>query len=107
MAAISASSRYCENMTITRYFNYAKQKQNDCSLHLTSLFHHTHGFMLLAYTGKCPQGDPAKRTTDKTSSAVTTQFVLKLWLLRRDIFKIETAICVDFFLQYDFRLCDS
>ena len=45
--------------------------------------------MLLAYPGKSPQADPAKRTTDKTSSAVTTQFVLKLWLLRRDIIKIE------------------
>ena len=55
--------------------------------------------MLLAYTGKCPQADPAKRTTDKTSSAVTTQFVLKLWLLRRDIIKIETGICVAFLLQ--------
>ena len=85
-----------DNHTI---FDYAKQKQNDCSLDLTSLFHHSRGFMLLAYTGKCPQADPAKRTTDKTSSAVTTQFVLKLWLLRRDIFKIETAICVDFLLQ--------
>ena len=55
--------------------------------------------MLLAYTGKCPQADPAKRTTDKTSSAVTTQFVLKLWLLRRDIIKIQTGICVAFLLQ--------
>ena len=49
-------------------FDYAKQKQNDCSLDLTSLFHHTRGFMLLIYTGKCTQVDPAKRTTDKTSS---------------------------------------
>ena len=83
----------------TILYDYAKQKQNDCSLDLTSLFHHTLGFMLLAYTGKCPQADPAKWTTDKTSSAVTTQFVLKLWLLRRGIFKIETAICVAFLLQ--------
>ena len=86
-----------DNHTIL--YDYAKQKQNYCSLDLTSLFHHTLGFMLLAYTGKCPQADPAKRTTDKTSSAVTTQFVLKLWLLRRDIIKIETGICVAFLLQ--------
>ena len=62
-------------------FDYAKQKQNDCSLDLTSLINHTRGFMLPKYTGKCRQADPdktqAKRTTDKTSSAVTTQFVLK------------------------------
>ena len=32
-------------------------------------------------------------------SAVTTQFVLKLWLLGREIFKIETAICVACWLQ--------
>ena len=68
-----------DNHTIL--YDYAQQKQNYCSLDLTSLFHHMLGFMLLAYTGKCPQADPAKRTTDKTSSAVTTQFVLKLWLL--------------------------
>ena len=70
------------SMTIDNHtilYDYAKQKQNYCSLDLTSLFHHTLGFMLLAYTGKCPQADPAKRTTDKTSPAVTTQFVLKLW----------------------------
>ena len=55
--------------------------------------------MLPTYIGKCRQADPAKRTTDKTSSAVTTQFVLKLWLSRHDIFKIETDICVAFLLQ--------
>ena len=55
-------------------FHYVKQKQNDCSLDLTLLFHHTRGFVLLAYTGKCPHADPAKRTTDKTSSAVKTWF---------------------------------
>ena len=36
-----------DNHTIL--YDYAKQKQNDCSLDLTSLFHHTIGFMLLAY----------------------------------------------------------
>ena len=85
-----------DNHTI---FDYAKQKQNDCSLELTSLFHHTHGYMLPTDTGKCPQADPAKRTTAKTSIAVSTQFVLKLWLLRRDIFNIETDMCVAFLLQ--------
>ena len=95
-----------DNHTIL--YDYAKQKQNYCSLDLTSLFHHTLGFMLLAYTGKCPQADPAKLTTDKTSSAVTTQFVPKLWILRRDIIKIETGIYVWLsYYKYDFRLCDS
>ena len=36
-----------DNHTIL--YDFAKQKQNDCSLDLTSLFHHTIGFMLLAY----------------------------------------------------------
>ena len=88
------------SMTITRYNTIMQNRnKNYCSLDLTSLFHHTLGFMLLAYTGKCPQADPAKRTTDKTSSAFTTQFLLKLLLLRRDIIKIETGICVAFLLQ--------
>ena len=88
------------SMTITRYYTIMQsRKKSYCSLDLTSLFHHTLGFMLRAHTGKCPQDDPTKRTTDKTSSAVTTQFVLKLWLLRRDIIKIETGICVTFLLQ--------
>ena len=89
--------------TITRYYTIMQNRnKNYCSLDLTSLFHHTLGFMLLAYTGKCPQAvpdKPCKRTTDKTSYAVTTQFSLKLWLLRRDIIKIETGICVAFLLQ--------
>ena len=94
-----------DNHTIL--YDYAKQKQNYCSLDLTSLFHHTLGFMLLAYTGKCPQADPAKRTTDKTSSAVTTQFVLKLWLLRGDIIKLRPVYVWLSYYKYDFRLCDS
>ena len=89
------------SMTITRYYTIMQNRNNYCSLDLTSLFHHTLGFMLLAYTGKCPQADPAKRTTDKTSSAVTNQFVLKLWLLRRDLSKLRPVY------MYDFRLCDS
>ena len=101
-AAIFASSRYFkawQSHDIIRLCKTETKLLFTWSIDLTSLFHHTLGFMLLAYTGKCPQADPAKRTTDKTSSAVTTQFVLKLWLLRRDIIKIETGICVAFLLQ--------
>ena len=36
-------------------FYYAKLKQNACSLGLTSLFHHMHGFMWPIDTGKCLQ----------------------------------------------------
>ena len=81
-------------------FDYAKHKLNDYSLDITSLLHHDRGLMFPTDTGKCPQAinlvmiRQNGQSSIKTSSAVSTQFMLKLCLLRSHVFKIETSMCV-------------
>ena len=102
-AAISASSwKFWKHDSCT-IFDYAKQKQNDCSLDLTSLFHHTRGFMLPTDTGKCPQAVSLVLMQNGQMPKHPLQFRYNLCsnygYLDTSYFKIETCICVAFLLQ--------